>query len=315
MTSQGSEASHKLSHPFLRVTGRHGEPTDWMALWCPLMRDTWRNEHAKYRERFRIVGFTSFLDFPGTLDDPNSAAQRSVADAWAYCFRDPQSYFPPDTPVAFLPQSDFTSPTDVSPRRMETIELEGPTHDLVYVCLEQWRTYEVHRDVKGWNRAVAAIDRLHETLGLTTLIVGPDPDVCSPPAGATVVPQMEWLPLLAHMRRARLLLVASATDASPRVIAEALCLDRPVLVHRGILGGWHYVNEDTGAFFDDADDVVEAAQRCLAIERGPRAHFMTHHGPVVAGLKLAKLLRPLDPALARFDLLRLSSERHPEDAP
>jgi hypothetical protein len=31
----------------------------------------------------------------------------------------------------------------------------------------------------------------------------------------------------------------------------------PVVVNRNIVGGWKYVNEDTGSFFTDENDVVE----------------------------------------------------------
>lgn len=45
---------------------------------------------------------------------------------------------------------------------------------------------------------------------------------------------------------------------------EALCLNVPILVNRHILGGWKYVNEQTGAFFESVDDVVPAFQQLLA---------------------------------------------------
>src|SRR5262249_31101767 len=52
---------------------------------------------------------------------------------------------------------------------------------------------------------------------------------------------------------AHVLLVPSTVDASPRVITEALCLDTWVMVNADISGGWKYVNERTGAFFDRTD--------------------------------------------------------------
>ncbi len=46
-------------------------------------------------------------------------------------------------------------------------------------------------------------------------------------------------------------------DASPRVLVEALSLNVPILVNRHILGGWKYVNGQTGAFFDNEENVVQ----------------------------------------------------------
>lgn len=40
-------------------------------------------------------------------------------------------------------------------------------------------------------------------------------------------------------------------------MSEALSLDTPVVVNKRIYGGWHYINEKTGAFFTDENDVVD----------------------------------------------------------
>ena len=64
----------------------------------------------------------------------------------------------------------------------------------------------------------------------------------------------------------RVLFAPNLHDASPRVLAEAMCLDVPILVNRHILGGWKYVNNRTGAFFGGEDDVVEAFKGILAVQ-------------------------------------------------
>ena len=66
-------------------------------------------------------------------------------------------------------------------------------------------------------------------------------------------------------------------DASPRVLAEAMCLDVPILVNRHIVGGWKYVHGQTGAFFDSVDNVVPAFREIVdGLQRGdlhPREWF------------------------------------------
>jgi hypothetical protein len=64
----------------------------------------------------------------------------------------------------------------------------------------------------------------------------------------------------------RVLFAPNVHDASPRVLAEAMCLDVPILVNRHILGGWKYVNNNTGAFFGSEDDVVDAFKGILAAQ-------------------------------------------------
>lgn len=57
--------------------------------------------------------------------------------------------------------------------------------------------------------------------------------------------------------------IPSVSDASPRVITQALTLDLGVIVNKHIVGGWQYVNDQTGAFFSDENDVVEAVKSVL----------------------------------------------------
>ena len=62
----------------------------------------------------------------------------------------------------------------------------------------------------------------------------------------------------------RVLIAPNVHDASPRVLAEAMSLDVPILVNKYIVGGWKYVNEDTGAFFESADNVVPAFKEIMS---------------------------------------------------
>lgn len=52
-------------------------------------------------------------------------------------------------------------------------------------------------------------------------------------------------------------------DASPRVLVEGLSLNLPILVNRHIIGGWKYVNDQTGAFFDSEENVVPIFKELL----------------------------------------------------
>ncbi len=38
----------------------------------------------------------------------------------------------------------------------------------------------------------------------------------------------------------------------------------PVVMNRNILGGWKYINQQTGEFFTDASDIVSAYQTLQA---------------------------------------------------
>lgn len=50
-------------------------------------------------------------------------------------------------------------------------------------------------------------------------------------------------------------------DMFLQVLAEAMCLDVPILVNRNIVGGWKYVADETGEEFSTATEFVEALRR------------------------------------------------------
>ncbi len=52
------------------------------------------------------------------------------------------------------------------------------------------------------------------------------------------------------MMSSRFVFLPSDADASPRMIVEPLVRNRPVVVSSAIYGGWKYVNDSTGSFFD-----------------------------------------------------------------
>jgi len=54
----------------------------------------------------------------------------------------------------------------------------------------------------------------------------------------------------AVMKNVNFVLFPNTADASPRMIAEALVRDKPVVVNSSIYGGWKYVTNDNGRFFD-----------------------------------------------------------------
>jgi hypothetical protein len=100
----------------------------------------------------------------------------------------------------------------------------------------------------------------------------------------------------------------SVLDPSPRILAEALCLDVPIVVNRGIIGGWKYVNGFTGEFFDGESDVVSAITTATGTKRTPRSWFVANHGPAHAGRRLRDVLATTDASLARFSHVLLAAE-------
>ncbi|MFM9607358.1 glycosyltransferase [Streptomyces niveiscabiei] len=261
----------------------------------------------------RMIGLCSLGPFPlhsqGYEDfggpprhaDPRDGWRRpfvTACEAWCHCFRAPSEFLPPGVRHFLFSNSDFT---DIDRVRAEGIPAGPPEKrwDVVYCCLGH-RFYEFQ---KNWELARACLRRLSREAGLRVLVVGraDSPDLPRLP-GVEVheALPMPWDEFLRCVARSRLVLFPDRYDASPRALAEALALDVPVLVNRRILGGWKYVTESTGAFFDDDQDVADAAVRVLSADLRPYAWFSAHYGRDRAERRFAALLGELsgDPAAA-----------------
>jgi hypothetical protein len=256
----------------------------------------------------RFVGMTSDADFPasqwgaggGLLD------YGQLCEAWCHCFREPDRYLPPELPRALISASDFTNRVSVRQQAAAGAAAWGVRRfDFVHAgAAPAWK-----REVKGWPLARRCLPVLCGHLGLRGLLVGVPPELVPPLPRLTVVPELPWPTFLAAVAGCRFLFAPNGPDASPRVLAEALCLDVPILVHRRILGGWKYVTPWTGVFFDDECDVAAAAGACLAGAWRPSTDFRRTHGPYLAGRRLLALLRTLDPSINERSHLRLERQR------
>ena len=59
------------------------------------------------------------------------------------------------------------------------------------------------------------------------------------------------------IKRSKFVIFPNTRDASPRMIPEVIIRGTPVLVNKHIYGGWKYVNDVNGAFFDGAKNRSE----------------------------------------------------------
>lgn len=273
-----------LLQPHLPVVDHRGDATRFVALGGPLDTLHALQVHAALRRAGRpLVGFTNHKRFP--LDGAETAAAYlDECLGWCHCFRDTTGFGA--RPQLDLSHSDLVDVDYVSPR---TFGAHAPRWDYAYVCLPG---PEVEK-AKGWPLARACVGALSRA-GFAGLLVGRSPvrDLAATPR-VTVRPRLRWAELLQALASSRCLLVTSVTDASPRVLAEALALDRPVVVHRDILGGWKYVDDATGAFFEGGHDVVDTVSRVLAADTSPREWYAARFGLTRSGARLRDFLNDL----------------------
>ena len=212
-----------------------------------------------------------------------------AVDGWAHCFRNPDEYLPSGSPRIQFANSDNLDPDRIWQVATRSGSVEK-TWDFVYSCMAE--PANVVR--KNWRLARRCAIRFAEELGLRGLLVGVAglENIPSHPL-IEVRPELRWADFLRCVVQSRVALFPNIWDPSPRLVAEALCLDVPVLVNRSILGGWQYVCEATGRFFNEEDDALEAMISLRSDEFAPREWYSTHYGIRHAGSRLAGFLKEL----------------------
>ncbi len=272
--------------PFLGIRDAAGRDLGWCGFAGPPREDKHSaNYEALARARYRFLGFCSHGEFP------NGIGETYPCEGWCHCFRDPDARLPSNVPRILLSESDFADAQAIKNARESSTG--GIPSDYVCVALSGWP-----EPVKNPGLAARCIWSIWQALGLRALfIVGPNSTVGELPPGTEVRTFVPWNELQASLARTRFALFTSQIDASPRLITETLCNNRPVVVNAGLIGGWKYVTPDTGAFFMDESDVVQAAARAMTQARRPYEWFHERFGLHQAGRMLYDFLRQLDARL------------------
>ncbi|HKQ79956.1 MAG TPA: hypothetical protein VJ810_40055 [Blastocatellia bacterium] len=290
--------------PFQLVLDAGGRPIDWSLINGPIVTEAQQARFAELRRAgYRFAGMSSYMTFP-RLDPAESHADHldfeAVCEVWCHCFRDPDRYLSTAIPRELISVSDFTDYQRIAPERLARIDA-GEGFDFIYAgAVESWK-----KETKNWRLAGKLIPRLCREMGLRALVIGSADDEFPPSSMVTFSHPLPWPEMLARLALARFLFAPNALDASPRLLAEALCLNVRLVVNRDILGGWKYVNRFTGVFFDGEGDVVAAARACLDRSLSPRDWFRANYGPYLAGKRLLRLLKSVDSGITERSHLLL----------
>eukprot|EP01025_Chloroclados_australasicus_P045313 TRINITY_DN4952_c1_g1_i3.p2 TRINITY_DN4952_c1_g1~~TRINITY_DN4952_c1_g1_i3.p2 ORF type:complete len:240 (-),score=21.65 TRINITY_DN4952_c1_g1_i3:270-989(-) len=212
-------------------------------------------------------------------------------DGWMHCFRHPLVFLPPEIPRVLISESDQHNPDRKDAGGSLVPSGASKEYDLIHVNLGgAWNDYN-----RNWTLTKACINIFTKEMNLKIMIVGHDlseADLAEAQATGNLLssPRLEWRDLLKAIEKARVMFLPNVADASPRVLVEALCLNVPVLVNRNILGGWKYVNNKTGVFFDDDQNVVQSYKELISPEFQaglyPRNYYRDNYGPWRTAVRL-----------------------------
>lgn len=202
----------------------------------------------------KIIGCSSCSTFPQfdtfcTRNDYIDVLQ--VYDdkiiAWCHGFRNPLQYIPDSIPRIFISESDMHPGLALLQNRSP---IEKKYDLLASIPGGEWNDF-----VRNLPVAQRWLNYAADEMGLKILIIGKNRQNDFSNNIFVMEDFLDQRDFWDHLASSRGLFVSSENDASPRIIVESLSLNVPVLLNQNIIGGWKYINHETGKLFDPDEDV------------------------------------------------------------
>jgi len=302
--------------PFLNLLDKNGKKINMLCVRGPIGEKE-KPIFQRYLDRgIKFIGCSSYLSYPAPCLNKNGNCHnerhkfngKNIEEyvlGWAHCFKEPDKYIKGDIPKILISESDFNSESN---KPNEKIKIE---YDFITIqpndndkCEVKW-----HGHNKNWPLAEKAIKVLVDELNLKGLIVGRGdcPVNVKKKENIETTHFLNFHKLMDKIRASRFILVPNFEDASPRVIAESLSLDTPIFVNENILGGWKYVNNETGLFFNENNIKKQAEKLLKNIQENnykPRENYLTNFGEKNAGKRFRDFLKEINPELSDCELVK-----------
>lgn len=299
-----------VQFPFKNLFDDKGKKLNVILISAPFREEQHEKLYQEYKSLgLDFCGISSYLDFPNPIINPYEdrfhVERRhdypAMVSAWLNCFRKP-GYI---EPFKHLPNMLITE-ADLKDVKNVEVPTEPKEYDFLYCCLSDndqctpgWQSYN-----RNWDLAKKAL-YIMCSKGMRGILVGRKncefTDKCN-----GIVKVFDFLPygeFQTQMKKCKFLFVPNISDASPRVITEAMCYNIPVLVNQNILGGWHnIVPSVTGEFFNDENDLPQAIDKLQTGNYQPRKWFLENRGREISGAKLAEFLINVYPNLNNKDM-------------
>jgi hypothetical protein len=299
----------KVSFPFRNIYDSNGKFINLICITAYFRGGDHKKKYLNLKEKgYHFIGSTSYLEFPGKIENPhedpyhkkNNDDYIKMCKGWCHCFRKPYEIFPKETPLALISESDF-----VNLDFLKSARKHNKKYDFIYVCLRSqkncitgWQEY-IHR----WEFAKKAIELMVNKYKLKGILIGrhncPNlPEVENKDLLETTE-FLSYYKFIDKIKESKFLFECAGSTASPRVVTESMSLDLPVLLYHNIIGGWKYINSETGEFFDDLDDFEQKLNilRNKYDSYNPRKYIEDHFGVKKSGKKLLDFVNNVYPEL------------------
>ena len=304
----------RLEWPFLNIIDETGNLVDIVCIRGPLDKEEDIELFEKIKRQNKLViGCSSYLSFPNKCRNPMSdystfffKGERidKLVDGSLHPFKDDSGI--QTKRKLLLSESDFVDNVDFLTNynsSSKTIKYDFicycPSDD--HSCDKGWNNYN-----KNWSLAKKTIETACNDLNLTGVLIGrKDCPLNIDETKLERYEKLEYFEFITKISESKFMIISSYEDASPRVIGESLLLNTPVLVNKDIIGGWKYVTEESGVFYDSST-IKSKIKEIMEKKLNPREYFLKNYGIQNSGKKFRDFVVSIDPSFSKYKQLRFS---------
>ncbi len=267
-----------------------------------------------YRKRMPIKqakiarrGFKESIGLVSSIGLPRSKNAK-LCKFWCHCFKNPEFYIK-DIPGMLLSESDFVDPKFIKIFSRS----RKPSWDFFYFTSGG---YHAHR-FKGSGVMGKTLKILCGEFKLRGIIIqymkSDRPFVkqerrqIKKYANLLRIKRGRLTPrtVAKFMSKSRFGFFPNTRDCSPLIISESLLRDCPVLMNQNILGGWKYVNDETGYLFNpkNMNNFGNSVECILSGSFHPKNEYMTKYGYINTAKRFAKVAKQHIKGFRGYDMI------------
>ena len=245
----------------------------------------------------KVIGVTAYKTFPLKIRDSAEDKYHLSDDfdytnnikIWLACMQNLELYnFTKNNITIDISESDFY---DIN----NSTNIIEKKYDFIYICNKDGDNCPLN----GWNAinrnydlALKCFPIMINEYNLKGLCVGRIgcKELKIYNDNITVTDFLPWHELQQKMHESKFLFVPNIYDASPRVIAECLTKDLPVLMNQNIICGFKYITKETGEYFIDENNIRNGLDNILLYNKTPKKWWIENHGAKKNSQKLRDFL-------------------------
>ena len=300
---------NRYGHPFRYLKDENNTILPIVCITAFFRGDKDKEQYYKFlKADISVIGVTAYKSFPVKITDPSEDKYHLTdkfnyqdnINIWLTCMKNMKLYnFNESHKILDISESDFY---DIEDNNIKKEKI----YDFIYICnkdhgdscpLDGWNAIN-----RNYNLALKCFPIMVKEYKLKGLCVGRvGCDLSEYGDNITITGFLPWQELQDKMRQSKFLFLPNIYDASPRVVAECLIKDLPVLMNNNIICGFKYITPETGKYFIDEHNIRNALDILLPKINNnsisPKKWWAENYGVERSSIKLRDFLYQYHPKI------------------